>query len=446
MIATKVAAIDATALMEKVRAEARRLKEIPLTIGQATPSRHFFHLPPVASLPVPTSPTPAGTKFNASKTLDQLRRAAEANDGPRWLPKPLRKLFRRQRSYNQRLLEAVTALARSASELAERVIVQDQAIRALMVARAGDVAWMRTAGEILPPLHLNVQELQEQAKAADDLRRSVSQLDARLTSDSSFIKGELSYYRSALQRLSGLASATDEENGSPSLVSSDAPAGMLDSFYVSFEDRFRGTREAIRARLEHYLPLVQASAAVTTDRPLLDLGCGRGEWLELLRDHGLNARGVDTNALMQAHCVARGLAVLQVDALAHLRSLASGSIGTVSGFHIIEHLPFPILMNLTAEVLRVLAPGGLAIFESPNCKNLVVGASTFYLDPTHRNPVYPETAELMLKLVGFVEVELHYLSPSEGSPFSRVDSVSSYLDDRLFGSQDFGVTAKKARE
>jgi O-antigen chain-terminating methyltransferase len=176
---------------------------------------------------------------------------------------------------------------------------------------------------------------------------------------------------------------------------------------------------------------------------VLDVGCGRGEWLELLKDNDLAAKGVDLNATMQAQCVERGLDVAHADVLDYLRTLPDGQLGALTGFHIIEHLPLETLLDLVSQTYRVLRPGGVVIFESPNCKNLVVGACTFYLDPTHRNPVVPETAEFILESHGFVKSEINYLWPIKGSPFKSKSAESKLLNAYFFGPQDFSVVGFK---
>src|SRR5262249_47800542 len=123
----------------------------------------------------------------------------------------------------------------------------------------------------------------------------------------------------------------------------------LDALYVAFEDQFRGTREDIKDRLKVYVPYLLESGLGTADMPVLDLGCGRGEWLELLGDEGLHARGVDMNRALLHQCRERGLDVVEGDALAYLRGLPDNSLGAVTGFHIIEHLPFDVLINLFDE-------------------------------------------------------------------------------------------------
>jgi O-antigen chain-terminating methyltransferase len=151
----------------------------------------------------------------------------------------------------------------------------------------------------------------------------------------------------------------------------------LDAYYAAFEDEFRGSREDIFNKLRVYLPIIEEAKVGTPDLPILDVGCGRGEWLELLRESGYIARGIDINRVMLQQCRARGLEVAQSDVIAYLQSLPDASLGAVTGFHIIEHLPFEVLIKLFDETVRVLSPGGLAIFETPNPENILVATHTF---------------------------------------------------------------------
>jgi len=213
-------------------------------------------------------------------------------------------------------------------------------------------------------------------------------------------------------------------------------AHSLDAFYVAFENQFRGTRAEIKERQRVYLPYV-------VGRSVLDLGCGRGEWLELLREAGQTASGVDASGVMVAVCRELGLDVQQADAIVHLKSLPDASVGVVTGFHIVEHLPFDVQLELFVETRRVLQPGGLAVFESPNCQNIIVGACNFYSDPTHVRPLFPGTAKFLLERVGLVSVEILYLSPAQGSPFNLSSPDSAQLHNWFFGPRDFAVIGAK---
>jgi len=218
---------------------------------------------------------------------------------------------------------------------------------------------------------------------------------------------------------------------------------LLDGFYTAFEDQFRGSREDILNKLKVYLPLIEEAKVGTPELPILDVGCGRGEWLELLRESGYQAKGLDLNRVMVDSCRARGLEVLEEEVISYLQTLPDLSLGAVTGFHIIEHLPFPVLKQLLNEVVRVLKPGGLAIFETPNPKNLVVGACNFYSDPTHRNPLFPDTIQFLVESQGLSNVQILYLHPVEGSPFDKEDAGSQLLHTWFFCSRDYAVVGYK---
>jgi O-antigen chain-terminating methyltransferase len=217
--------------------------------------------------------------------------------------------------------------------------------------------------------------------------------------------------------------------------------GSLDPLYLALENRFRGSEELIRERLSIYLPLVEGSGAGGTDSPVVDLGCARGEWLELLRERGLHAVGVDLNWSMVAACRDRGLEVVGMDALQYLRGLAADSVGAVTGFHFIEHIELRTLVAVLDETLRVLRPGGLAIFETPNPANLIVGSCNFYLDPTHRNPIPRETARFLLEVRGFADVEIRELNPPDPAVRLADDgtAIAQRFNDHFYAPQDYSV-------
>lgn len=221
---------------------------------------------------------------------------------------------------------------------------------------------------------------------------------------------------------------------------------FFDEMYAAFEERFRGSRELITERLREYLPRVRAVRErfdADAMLPVLDVGCGRGEWLELLREAGFAPRGVDSNRVTSAECQAHGLDVTHADVIAHLRTLEPNSVSLITGFHLIEHLPLHVLIELLDESLRVLAPGGAAIFETPNPKNLVVAACNFYSDPTHQSPVFPETIQFLLEQRGFVQVELEYMHTAPDNPFTGADRASEVLHGFLYGPLDYAVIGTK---
>jgi O-antigen chain-terminating methyltransferase len=213
-------------------------------------------------------------------------------------------------------------------------------------------------------------------------------------------------------------------------------------FYRAFEDRHRGSRALIKSRVRVYLPFLYPLKVLYPDTPVLDLGCGRGEWLELLGEEGFTAHGVDQDAGMLSACTELGLSVEQGDALEALRKLPDASQMVVSGFHIAEHVPFPMLQEMVQEALRVLKPAGLLILETPNAENLVVGSSSFYLDPTHQRPLPPLLLSFLTEYTGFLRNKI--LRLQESPQLAAGDAPVSLIQVLAGVSPDYAVVAQKA--
>ena len=219
----------------------------------------------------------------------------------------------------------------------------------------------------------------------------------------------------------------------------------LDTLYVSFEDQFRGSREDIKDRLRIYLSILKEAELGTDEMPVLDVGCGRGEWLELLKEQNLRAQGVDVNRVFVGECQQQGLEVIERDVIVYLRTLPSSSLGVVTGFHIIEHLPFEVLIKLMDETVRVLKPGGAAIFETPNPENVLVGSYTFYLDPTHRNPLPSAVVKFLAEARGLCRVEVMNLHPLEAYRVEEAGlEITKRFNEYFYGPQDYAVVGWKA--
>jgi SAM-dependent methyltransferase len=226
---------------------------------------------------------------------------------------------------------------------------------------------------------------------------------------------------------------------------SDEDNHTLDGLYMALEDRFRGSRAEIQDRLQFYLPLLEKHRIGVLRMPILDIGCGRGEWLEILAEANLDAYGVDTNRIFIAQCRERGLRVIEEDALRHLRGLPDSRLGAVTGFHIIEHLPLDVLIKLIDETVRVLKPGGLAIFETPNPQNVLVGSHNFYIDPTHRHPIPCLTAQFLLEARGLCDVEIVHLHPYAES-YKVLDGgteLARRFNEYFYGPQDYAVIGRR---
>jgi len=212
------------------------------------------------------------------------------------------------------------------------------------------------------------------------------------------------------------------------------------SFYRAFEDRYRGSRELIKSRLTVYLPFVLPLKQFDGDCQGIDLGCGRGEWLELMQENGIDVQGIDLDQGMLDAAHGLGLNVSHGDAILSLQSLASESQIMVTGFHLAEHLPFELLQTLIQESLRVLKPGGLLILETPNPENIVVGTANFYLDPTHQRPIPSQLLAFMAEYCGFKKVKVLRLQESPELASGNTPALISVLNGV---SPDYAVVAQK---
>ncbi|HSE19972.1 MAG TPA: methyltransferase domain-containing protein [Pyrinomonadaceae bacterium] len=243
------------------------------------------------------------------------------------------------------------------------------------------------------------------------------------------------------QQETRLSRLLDGANGSPAApLMQPEKDHLLDSFYFSLEDVLRGTRDEIKEQVKVYLPVLQQAGIKAN---ILDVGCGRGEWLQVLRDEGFEARGIDTNRILVQQCKEMSLDVIEAEALTYLRSLTDGSLNAVTGFHFAEHLPIETLVRFLDETGRVLKPGGLLILETPNPENLVVGSCNFYLDPTHNNPIPIPTMKLLLEARGFRCEEVLKLHAINTPKIEVNDLLTSHVNHYLYGPMNYAVVARK---
>ena len=215
---------------------------------------------------------------------------------------------------------------------------------------------------------------------------------------------------------------------------------MKDNFYHAFEDRYRGSRELIKSRLRAYLPFIQALGEHYPASPALDLGCGRGEWLEVLATAGFIPTGIDLDEGMLSTCHDLGLTVIPGEAVAYLSGLPDNSQTVVSAFHVVEHIHFDDVRRLVFQAHRVLKSGGLLIMETPNSENIVVATHDFYLDPTHQRPIPPELLSFVPEFYGFKRIKTIRLQESK-----ELSQQETPLLQNVFGgaSPDYAVVAQK---
>jgi SAM-dependent methyltransferase len=229
--------------------------------------------------------------------------------------------------------------------------------------------------------------------------------------------------------------------GSSMQISANPDANtMSDLFYRSYEERNRGSRALIKSRLAAYQSFIAPLVMHERVAKAIDLGCGRGEWLETLGDAGFDAAGVDLDDGMLAACREQGLNARRADALTTLRELPAESMAVVSAFHVVEHLPFDEVRLLVSEALRVLQPGGLLILETPNPENLVVGATLFYQDPSHVRPIPPELLNFVTEFEGFHRKIVARLNEA---PQLRSGADIELIDVLGGVSPDYAIVAQK---
>lgn len=225
-----------------------------------------------------------------------------------------------------------------------------------------------------------------------------------------------------------------------------ASASGADIDYVAFEDRFRGYRYEVRESQEHYV--AEFPPAEVAGR-ILDIGCGRGEMLELLRRAGHDVLGVDPDPDMVASCRAKGLPVVQDDGIHQLAQVDNDALKGVFCAQVIEHLLTSELEQLVRLALQKLRVGGILIMETINPRSLFAVGNHFYADTSHIRPVHPETLRFICEQVGFSSVQLQELSPhplvdlADDLPPGNVGAAVEELLRNVFGFQDYAIIATK---
>ena len=227
---------------------------------------------------------------------------------------------------------------------------------------------------------------------------------------------------------------------SPVAPAATAPAAAAPSWegvdWLRFSEQFRGSEDDIRHRMRRYAQVFAGCA------PVLDLGCGRGELLEALRDSGIAARGVELSGELAAVCRAKSLDAAQADLFGHLASLEDNSLGGVACIQVVEHIQRPLLPELAALAFRKLRRGGVLAIETPNPECLAIFATHFYLDPTHRHPLPAALLAFFLTEAGFARIEVDYLA-SAAEAFPELAGLPEPVRRRFFGGLDYAIVARK---
>ncbi len=250
--------------------------------------------------------------------------------------------------------------------------------------------------------------------------------------------------------------AVNPDGGGTDVAPADpsSPAVMQHVSYVAFEDRHRGTPEQIAARQRGYVAMFAGAPGA-----VLDAGCGRGEFLDLLREAGLPAYGVDADAEMIGRCLQRGLDVRQGDLAVHLRALPAASLGGIFAAQVVEHLDTPVLLDFIGLAGDKLAAGGRLVIETINPAALAAFSGAFHLDLTHVRPVHPVALRRAVEAAGFGAVEILGRSslpddakmrmtkparPVECGPGELTDTLNANftrINGLIYGDQDYALVA-----
>jgi SAM-dependent methyltransferase len=252
-----------------------------------------------------------------------------------------------------------------------------------------------------------VESKDRELSASTSARFDQIESDVRSLSELRIQVGVLTRATNAIERAHSTVASPQSSVSSPSSSVVSPPSSVVsdDYKYVGFEDQFRGSGDAIQERLRAYVPIFAGRAEV------LDVGCGRGEFLAVLKDAGISARGVDANGEMVAVARERGLEATHADALAHLASLPDASLGGIIATQVVEHLNPPYLMRLLATMAQKLQPGAPIVVETINTACWLAFFSSYIRDLTHVRPIHPETLQYLLRASGFERVDIRYSAP-----------------------------------
>ena len=293
-------------------------------------------------------------------------------------------------------------------------------------------------------INQTIQQAQKQTEVVDRHTAELQGLNAQIEKQIDQLTERLQKFRMDIAQQETRLSRLLDGNSSAFAVASSAAEQekdhLLDSLYFSLEDVLRGTPEQIKEAVKIYLPILQRAGI---QAEILDVGCGRGEWLEVLRDAGLQARGIDTNRIVLQRCRDLSLDVVESEALAYLRSLPDAKLNAITAFHFAEHLPLETLVRFLDEAARTLKPRGLIILETPNPENLLVGSCNFYLDPTHNNPIPIQTMKLLVEARGFRCEEVLKLHAISSPRIEVKDQLTSHFNHYLYGPMNYAVVARK---
>lgn len=208
-------------------------------------------------------------------------------------------------------------------------------------------------------------------------------------------------------RLKNLSEAVKQQDYYIAQLEKTVNVSIPEELYLKFEDKYRGSKETIQKRQRYYLEkIIEPDYNPEMIGMVLDLGCGRGEWLSLLKEKGFECIGVDANAESLKCCELQGIKTVNMDMIDYLKTLPCESVKILTSFQVVEHISMNDLLELFVQIGRVMRKDGVVVIETLNPTNLQVGAASFYLDPTHRRPLHQEFLKFLAENNGLLNAEI----------------------------------------
>jgi O-antigen chain-terminating methyltransferase len=381
------------------------------------------------------NPRPPGLKNSIIQRFKRL--AARALD---WHVREQVEFNRATMACVQATIEAMGELSRSVADLQK---LSDESRRGIEERRsASEIHLLRTVSELQSAFHLRASLIEQNFRESvrqqhddftNELDRRTTEIQKRLWGDMEKIRGE--YDRLIHTELRLLRQKLGTVAWAPPVVAT--PQETPDIDWAAFAGRFRGSEEKTREQQKCYVGRFAGA-----NGQVLDIGCGRGEFLEAAKAAGLAARGVDQSHESVALCRSKGLDVEQGDVFEYLETLADGSLGGAYCAQVVEHLPpaaVPRLVRLLAQKLR---SGALVAIETPNPECLAIFATHFYLDPTHTRPVPAALLRFYLESAGFGSIAIERLTPAVDS-MPALAELPAAVRDTFFGGLDYAIFARK---
>jgi O-antigen chain-terminating methyltransferase len=343
------------------------------------------------------------------------------------------------RDHLQERLDGASQLAdqsaRQLNELAQKCDANELEIRQLSTT---------IATQHQNNLHAH-QRLEQDIRHLQRMEARITNLEDDLRISRSTVQMQAQWIQFLIDRGAAPATSLPPSPSAPVSPLPEAPTVDNDAArYVAFEDHFRGHPAKVKEQFaQDYLQLL-ADAGLQAGSRVLDIGCGRGEWLELMREQHFDGHGVDLNPVVCELCRSKALDVLNDDAVAYMARQPAGSLDLITAFHLIEHIPGELLDRLIASARHALRPGGLLILETPNPENFIVGSCNFYNDPTHLNPLPPEPTRFRVLSHGFANVDIRRLHPRGTVDYDALPpGIPAELLERLFVGQDYALVARR---